>query len=304
MIPRSFGEDHSMDARPLMRADLSANTCEAGSAASRGMFWKDKTMRFTRKSLGIPYAVFLLVFVAAPLLFLFYYAFTDGQGQFTMSNLTRFFTDPNTLGTLYYSFAIALATTVVCLLLAYPVAYILATSRLRRKSVILMLFIMPMWINFSLRITALKEILNVFEGNLAMYPFLNAVIGITYDFLPFMILPIYTTLSRMDGALREAAMDLGANSLQTFLHVTLPLSVPGILSGVSMVFLPAMTNYVVLDMLYNSTYIMGSLIGSYFSAYNWHGGSMISLILLAIICVSTLLTGADSGERSAQGALL
>ena len=128
-------------------------------------------------------------------------------------------------------------------------------SNIKSKSVILMLFVMPMWINFSLRITALKEVLTVLEGNLAMHPFLNAVIGMTYDFLPFMILPIYTTISRMDKALREAAMDLGANECETFLKITLPLSVPGIISGVSMVFLPAMTNYVVLDMLYNSTYI-------------------------------------------------
>lgn len=260
-------------------------------------------MRFSRKSLGIPYAVFLVIFVAAPLLFLFYYAFTDGQGQFTMYNLTHFFTDPNTLGTLYYSFTIAIVTTAVCLLLAYPAAYFLATSRLQTKSVVLMLFIMPMWINFSLRITALKEILNVLEGNLAMHPFLNAVIGMTYDFMPFMILPIYTTISRLDEALREAAMDLGADPVQTFLRVTLPLSVPGIISGVSMVFLPAMTNYVVLDMLYNSTYIMGSLIGSYFAAYNWHGGSMISLVLLAMICLFTLVTG-NAEEEGARGALL
>ena len=261
-------------------------------------------MNFSRKSLGIPYAVFLVIFVAAPLLFLFYYAFTDGQGQFTMQIFLHFFTDPNTLGTLFYSLLIAVATTMICLLLAYPVAYFLSTSQLRQKSVVLMLFVLPMWINFSLRITALKEILNVLEGNLAMHPFFNAVIGMTYDFLPFMILPIYTTISRLDGALREAAMDLGANSVQTFLRVTLPLSVPGILSGVSMVFLPSMTNYVVLDMLYNSTYIMGSLIGSYFAAYNWNGGSMISLILLAMICIFTLLTGGDEEESSRRGGAL
>ena len=227
-------------------------------------------MQFSRKHLGIPYAVFLLVFVAAPLLFLCYYAFTNGQGQFTLRNLSGFFTDPNTLGTLFYSLLVAVVTTVVCLLLAYPVAYILAKSRLRSRSVILMLFIMPMWINFSLRVTALKEILTVIEGNLAMFPFLNAIIGMTYDFLPFMILPIYTTISRLDDALREAAMDLGAD----------------------------------LDMLYNSTYIMGSLIGSYFSAYNWNGGSMISLVLLAMICIFTLLTGGGEEETGRGGALL
>ena len=282
-------------------------------------------MRFSRKNLGIPYAVFLLLFVVAPLIVIVIYAFTNGQGQFTLQNLTGFFTDPNTLGTLFYSLAIAFVTTVVCLLLAYPIAYILAMSELRTKSVIIMVFVLPMWINFSLRITALKEVLTLIEGNLARYPFTNAVVGITYDFLPFMILPIYTTLSKLDGALREAAMDLGADDLHTFLQVTLPLSVPGIVSGVSMVFLPAMTNYVVLDMLYNSTYIMGSLIGSYFSAYNWHGGSMIALIsligsyfsaynwhggsmialiLLAIICLFTLLTTEPGEENERGGALL
>ncbi len=166
------------------------------------------------------------------------------------------------------------------------------------------LFIIPMWINFSLRITALKEILTWLEGNLAYHPFLNTVIGMTYDFLPFMILPIYTAISRLDGALLEAARDLGAGEAQAFLKVTLPLSVPGIISGVSMVFLPAMTNYVVLDMLYNSTYIMGSLIGSYFAAYNWHGGSMIALILLAIICLFTLFTSGMEEENVRGGTLL
>ncbi len=260
--------------------------------------------KFTRKSLGIPYAVYLMLFVVAPLLVLFYYAFTNGSGQFTLSNFTGFLTDPNPMGTLFNRFAVAEVTTLVCLLLAYPIACILAFSKLKAKSALVMIFVLPMWINFSLRITALKEILTVFEGNLAMYPFFNAVVGMTYDFLPFMILPIYTTVSRLDGALREAAMDLGANEAQTFLRVTLPLSVPGIMSGISMVFLPAMTNYVVLDMLYNSTYIMGSLIGSYFSAYNWNGGSMIALILLGIICLFTLLTDGGDESTSRGGALL
>ncbi|MDO4805279.1 MAG: ABC transporter permease [Lachnospiraceae bacterium] len=265
-----------------------------------------RALRFSRKSLGIPYAVFLVLFVAAPLVVLVYYAFTNGKGQFTFANLTGFFTDPNTLGTLLYSFAIALTTTAVCLLIAYPTAYILAKSRIRRKSAIVMIFVMPMWINFSLRISALKEILTLIEGNLAYYPFANAVIGMVYDFLPFMILPIYNTIVKLDESLIEAAMDLGADERSAFFKITLPLSLPGIVSGVAMVFLPAMTNYVVLDMLYNSTYIMGSLIGSYFSAYDWHGGSMIALILLAIICIFTLLTNGMDEEQGARtgGALL
>ena len=117
-------------------------------------------MRFSRKNLGIPYAVFLLLFVVAPLIVIVIYAFTNGQGQFTLENLTGFFTDPNTMGTLFYSLAIAFVTTAVCLLLAYPIAYILAMSELKTKSVIVMVFVLPMWINFSLRITALKEVLS------------------------------------------------------------------------------------------------------------------------------------------------
>lgn len=259
---------------------------------------------FSRKSLGIPYTLFLVLFVVAPLLVLVYYAFTNGQGQFTLANLVGFFTNPNTMGTLLYSLGVAATTTAVCLLLAYPTAYILAKSKLKAKSVIVMIFIMPMWINFSLRITALKEILTLIEGNLAYYPFLNAVVGMTYDFLPFMILPIYNTIIKLDDSLLEAARDLGANETEAFLKVTLPLSVPGIVSGIAMVFLPAMTNYVVLDMLYNSTYIMGSLISGYFAAYNWNGGSMIALILLAIICLFTLFTGGKGEENSRGGALL
>ena len=259
---------------------------------------------FSRKQLAIPYAIYLLCFVVAPLFVLIYYGFTDAKGSFTLQNLLTFFSDANTLGTLCYSLAVAFVTTLVCLLLAYPTAYILARSHLKNKSVLLMIFIMPMWINFSLRITALKEILSLLEGNLAYYPFFNAVIGMTYDFLPFMILPIYNTIVKLDDSLIEAARDLGADELQAFLKIILPLSVPGIISGVSMVFLPAMTNYVVLDMLYNSTYIMGSLIGSYFAAYNWHGGSMIALILLIIICLFTLLTNGAEEEESHRGGVL
>ena len=168
---------------------------------------------FTRKSLGIPYLIFMLIFVAAPLAVLFFYAFTNGQGQFTIENFTEFFSNPNTLGTLVYSFAIAVITTIVCLLIAYPTAYFLARSSIKRKAVVLMLFVIPMWINFTLRLTALKEVLSLIEGNLALYPFLNTIIGMTYDFLPFMILPIYNSISRLDGSLLEAARDLDRKSV-------------------------------------------------------------------------------------------
>ena len=246
-------------------------------------------IRFSRKQLCIPYALFLICFVILPLAVIVYYAFTDGSGRFTLENLLSFFTNGNTIGTLCYSLVIAAVVTAVCLLVAYPAAYVLARSGLKRGPVILMLFILPMWINFTLRITALKEILTVLEGNLSLHPFLNTVIGMTYDYLPFMILPLYTTLLQLDESLLEAASDLGA----------------GIVSGVTMTFLPAMTNYVILDMMYNSTYIMGSLIGSYFNIYDWNNGSMISLILFAVICIITLFTGReDQNNAENRGAVL
>ena len=256
-------------------------------------------LRFSRKQLGIPYAVFLICFVVAPLLVVLYYAFTNGSGQFTAGNFINFFTDENTIGTLCYSLVVAVTVTVCCTLVAYPVAYILARSDIKKKNVLLVLFIAPMWINFTLRVVALKEVLTMIEGNLAYHPFLNTVIGMTYDFLPFMILPLYTTLGKLDNSFLEAAADLGADPVRTFLKVTLPLSVPGLISGVTMVFLPSMTNYVILDMLYNSTYIMGSLIGSYFNAYDW-----ISIVLLAIIFLVTWATNGFSEEETGRGTIL
>lgn len=254
-----------------------------------------------RKYLCIPYGIFLICFVALPLLVIIFYAFTNGQGQFSVKNFMDFFTSPYTMGTLCYSFGISVIVTAVCLLLAYPIAYILARSRMKYKTTIVFIFIMPMWINFTLRITALKEALTLIEHNLSYHPYINTVIGMVYDFLPFMILPIYTVLMNLDESLLEAAQDLGANGAKAFLKVTLPLSVPGIISGITMVFLPSMTNYVVLDMLYNSTYIMGSLIGAYFSAYDWNNGSLIALILLVIILIFTLCTNSLAEEQKDRG---
>lgn len=165
-----------------------------------------------------------------------------------------------------------------------------------------MMFVLPMWINFTLRITALKEILTLLEGNLAYHPFFNTILCMVYDFLPFMILPLYQALCKLDNSLIEAAFDLGASEFQVFYKVVLPLSVPGIISGVTMVFLPSMTNYVVLDMVYNSTYIMGSLIGSYFSSYDWNNGSVISVILLLMIGAVTLFSGRITRQEQAKRA--
>jgi spermidine/putrescine transport system permease protein len=240
--------------------------------------------------LVIPYAVFLVFFCILPLVVVLYYGFTDSEGRLSFYNFLHFFTNSRMLGTLFYSLVIAALTTFFCLILAYPIAFMLAKGAYARKNAFLMVFVLPMWINFTLRITALKEILTVLEGNIALHPFLNTVICMVYDFLPFMIMPLYNSLTKLDDSIIEAARDLGATGSQAIFSIVLPLTVPGIISGITMVFLPAMTNYVVLDMVYNSTYIMGSLIGSYFNTYDWNNGSIISAILLMLISLFTIIS--------------
>lgn len=255
-----------------------------------------KTGLFDRRQLAIPYVIFLALFVIMPLVVVIYYGFTDGNGHISFSNFVAFFSNTKTMGTLVYSLVIGVLVTFFCLLLAYPVALILAKGEYSRKHAFLFVFVLPMWINFTLRITALKEILTLLEGNLAFHPFLNTIICMVYDFLPFMIMPLFNSLTKLDNSMIEAGQDLGANRFQTLVKIILPLSVPGIISGITMVFLPAMTNYVVLDMVYNSTYIMGSLIGSYFSSYDWNNGSVISAILLMMIGFFTIATNRLAGD--------
>ncbi len=257
-------------------------------------------LRFSRKTLGIPYAVFLLFFVIIPMLVIIFYAFTDKEMHISFENFIRFFSDPTKLSTIVYSLVIALITTAVCLLIAYPVAYILARSKMKKKFVILLLFVTPMWINFVLRVNAIRELLN-WIGLLGEANYFNTIFGMVYDFLPFMILPLYTTLLKIDESLYEASADLGGNTFTTFTRITLPLSMPGIASGITMVFLPSMTNYVVSDMLGNSKVtIIGKFIYEYFGT-NWHMGSMVALILLIVVFLSTWLTGGFKEETAARG---
>ncbi len=260
-------------------------------------------LRFSRKMLCIPYAVFLLFFVIVPMLVILVYAFTDAEMHFSFGNFVRFFSDPTKLSTIVYSLVIALVTTIITLLIAYPVAYILARSNTKKKSVILLLFITPMWINFVLRVNAIRELMS-WIGLLGEANYFNTIFGMVYDFLPFMILPLYTTIQKIDQSYYEASADLGGNSFTTFFRVTLPLSMPGVMSGITMVFLPSMTNYVVSDMLGNSKVtIVGKFIETYFGT-DWHMGSMIAVILLVVVFVSTLLTGGFKSEENARGANL
>lgn len=269
-------------------------------------------LHFSRKLLAIPYGLFLAMFVVIPLLIIIYYAFTDRNGNFTFENFSNYFGGEGGLSaflqssvckTIGRSLVIAFSSTVLCLLLAYPVAYIIAKSKLKNKAAFLLLFIVPMWVNFVLRINALRELfiwLGIFNKSNGLDLF-NTVIGMVYDFLPFMILPIYTTIIKIDKSYLEASRDLGATGAQTFLKITLPLSKAGIMSGVSMVFLPSMTNYVISNWLTNNkTAIIGTLIETSFHSSDWQNGSVLAIILLLLMFLVTWLTGGFKEDTQAQ----
>ena len=261
-------------------------------------------LSFSRKQLCIPYGLFLVLFVVLPLLLIVFHAFTNQNGTFSFENFARFFTSTTTISTLIISMLIALATTVICIIIAYPVAYILARSNLNKGGTLLMLFIMPMWINFVLRAMAMKDLLTLI-GVFGFNNYINVIIGMVYDYLPFMILPIYTVLIKMDKSLIEASKDLGASAATTFRKVTLPLSMPGIASGVTMVFMPTMTCYVISDTFGNGLItIVGKLIDEQFTTFqNWNFGSAMALVLLVIMLVSMWVTGSFKNEDSRGGNL-
>ena len=274
---------------------------------------------FSRKLLAIPYGLFLAIFVLIPLFIIVYYAFTNDEGHFTLEYVRVFFNENGEgfLGffksynfkTIMQSLFISTMSTVLCLLIAYPIAYIIAKCKLKNKSVLLLLFIVPMWVNFVLRINALKELF-VWLGTYNKsngWNIVNTIIGMVYDFLPFMILPIYTTIIKIDNSYLEAARDLGATGSRAFIKVTLPLSKAGIASGISMVFLPSMTNYVVSNYLtFRNVKIIGKLIDDYFMGDLWHDGSFIALVLLLFMFLITWLTGGfkEDSETDTRGTSL
>ena len=273
--------------------------------SSFGSEIKIKKIGFSRKQLCIPYALFLIMFVVIPLFVVVYYAFTGSDGRFTLANFLAFFSDRSKVSTLLISILVALLVTVICLLIAYPVAYILSKMRQQTAFTLLLLFTMPMWINFVLRAMAMKELLTLI--GIPLGSFAN-IIGLTYDFLPFMIMPLYSTLIKMDRSLEEAALDLGAGKAKVFTKITLPLSVPGIISGAMMVFLPVMSCYVITDAFSGSTgfTVIGKLIAWCFlgengTMINTNSGATISLIMLVIMFVTMLLTGGFKSDNSVRG---
>ena len=262
---------------------------------------RNKTRKFKRLLAG-PYLFWSVSFIIIPLLMIFYYGLTDKDGAFTLLNIANI-TTPENLKALGLALLLSFVSTVVCLLLAYPLAMILSNLGVNQSSFIVLIFILPMWMNFLLRTLAWQNLLekngviNVILDflNLPALEIINTpyaiVLGMVYNFLPFMVLPIYNVLAKIDKEVIAAARDLGANNVQTFLRIILPLSVPGIISGITMVFVPALTTFVISDLLGGSKILLiGNVIEQEFKqGSNWHVGSGLSLVLMIFIIISMAL---------------
>lgn len=252
-----------------------------------------------RRVFAYPYIVWMILFIAIPMLFIFFYAINVG-GEFTLTKFLDTLKDGRNWRVLLDSIVMALKTTVICLVLGYPIAYILSNMKKTVAGFISVLFFVPMWMNFVLRTYAWQAILEYFIPNL--FGIDKSLTGteaavllvLVYNFLPFMVLPLYNTLSKIDKSVLEASRDLGANSVQTFLRVILPLSVPGIVSGITMVFIPAITAFTVPALIGNGKYnLYGNIIEIAFKQLSGPGdyavGSTLSIILLISVFVSTAI---------------
>ncbi|MEG0313742.1 MAG: ABC transporter permease [Erysipelotrichaceae bacterium] len=261
------------------------------------------------KKLIYPYAIWMGIFLLIPMLLIVLYAFTTQGNEvatlnFTFDNFIKFFTDPIFISVLLKSLRIALITTIFCLIIGYPIAYIIAQTDGLKHTILILLITIPMWINMLVRTYAwigilsdtglINNILGFFgvAPIKMMYTDFAVILGMVYNFVPFMILQIHSSLSKMDNSLLEASSDLGANSIQTFLKVTLPLSLPGVVSGITLVFLPAVSSFVIPKLLGGGQFVLiGNLIEQQFITLGeWNFGSAISLIMASIIMLSMYIT--------------
>ena len=253
-----------------------------------------------RSSWALPYFIFLVMFVLLPLLLVLVYALQDGSGHFTLSNVTKFFTDSDALSTFAVSIEIAIETTLLCILIGYPAAWILSNKEYNRSAVTIVLFIMPMWINALMRTLATAELFNVLGIHLGKGTLLY---GMVYDYLPFMIYPIYNVLDKMDKSYAEAAQDLGATPWKVFWKVIVPLSMPGVASGVLMVFMPTVSTFAISEFLTNNKIkLFGTIIQENINSSMWNYGAALALIMLVIIGLTSFLQGSD--KKSSEGGLV
>ncbi|QOV20806.1 ABC transporter permease [Blautia liquoris] len=268
-----------------------------------------------RKWLAAPYGIWAAGFIVIPLIIILYYAFVSPEtSKFTMSNFAMAFS-PENIKSLVLALLLSLISTVICLLLAYPLAVILSKKEVNQSSFIVLVFILPMWMNFLLRTLAWQTLLErngVINGILAFFhlhrlnlintPF-AIILGMVYNFLPFMVLPIYNVLLKMDPSIVEAAQDLGADTLLVYKKIMVPLSIPGIVSGITMVFIPSMTTFVISDLLGGSKYLLiGNVIEQEFKqTSNWNAGSALSAILMIFIFASMFFL--NKYDKDGEGTL-
>lgn len=262
-----------------------------------------------------PYLFWSAAFIIIPLCMIFYYGLTDNTGAFTLKNITSI-SSPEHIKALISALVLSLISTLICLLLAYPLAMILTARKVNQKSFIVMVFILPMWMNFLLRTLAWQTLLEktgVINSILSFFglPALNIIntpgaiiLGMVYNFLPFMVLPLYNALSKIDVNVINAAHDLGANAVQTFFRVIFPLSLPGVISGITMVFVPALTTFVISNLLGGSKILLiGNVIEQEFTqAGNWHLGSGLSIVLMIFIIINMVLTAVF--DKNGEGTTL
>lgn len=267
-------------------------------------------MRTYRKAVSV-YFLWAAVFIVLSLAMVFWFALTNAEGAVTFDNFIRLLSRRN-LSTLVRSLRIATLTTVLCLVLGFPFAFIVSRLKLRYQTTAMILIVIPMWMNFLLRtyswVTILSRngILNSFlsrfgiQGPNLLFTESAVILGMVYNFLPFMVLPIYTILEKMDQGLLEAARDLGADSRQIFCRVILPLSMPGIVSGISMVFIPALSTFEITALLGgNKTNLIGNVIEQQFTVTgDWNYGSALSIILMGFLLFSLIFTREEGAGRS------
>ena len=261
-----------------------------------------------KKSFAYPYGVWLAVFILAPILMVVVYAFHNADGGFTLHNFSYL---PGYLPIFGRSFWLAFLSTVVCLALGYPMAYLMSRLSASKQSLCMMLIMLPMWINFLLRVLALQVILSKTGILNAIFGFFGlplqklmytkgaVLIGMVYDYIPFMILPIYNALCKIDKDVIEAAHDLGASARVTFQKIIIPLSLPGIISGIIMVFIPSISEFVVADILGGSKVLLfGNVIDQEFNvANNWNLGSGLSIVLMIFIFISMAIMNRHASEE-------
>ena len=246
-----------------------------------------------RSDWTIPYLIFMILFVVLPLLLVVLYAFQDGTGRFTLANITKFFTDKDALSTFAVSIEVAVENTVLCILLGYPAAWILANKKYNRSAVTIVLFILPMWVNALMRTLATAQLFTMLGVGLGRGTLL---FGMVYDYLPFMIYPIYNVLAKMDKSYVEAAVDLGATPRTAFWKVTVPLSMPGVLSGILMVFMPTVSTFAISEFLTNNKIkLFGTIIQENINSSMWNYGAALAFIMLIIIGITSLFSKDNEG---------